>query len=191
MIRTVKSGKKILVLSKYKKKPITTITVEMQQDLEEVFTVKRLNFEKFYAIQTCKIKSSSMTGILNIREEYKLEIEKLNYMNSIQRERKIKLEVLNFPKWKKNSTCYIFSVRPDNVDPDYGAPNWTIDTWVKADYGDIKGTERSVFAIKLRSRYNMSHVYAVWLPDELASDIDKKNNPEDYMELIMKYKFSI
>jgi hypothetical protein len=112
-------------------------------------------------------------------------------MNLKQRERKIKLEVLNFPKWKKDSTCYIFSVRPSKIDPDLGSPNWSIDTWLKVDYGDIVGVEKMASMIKVRAMYNMSHVYAVWLPNELAEIIDEKNNPESHMDLIMKYKFKI
>lgn len=109
-----------------------------------------------------------------------------------QRERKIKLGVLDFPKWKKNSTCYIFSVRPHGVNPDeHENPTWSIDSWMKADYGDIAKTEERVSMIKLRSRFNLSYVYAVWLPNELANSIDVNDNPEDYIDLIMKYKFKI
>ena len=43
----------------------------------------------------------------------------------------------------------------------------------------------------MRSRFNNSHVYGVWLPLELADEIDEDDNPEDYMSILMEYKFKI
>jgi hypothetical protein len=105
-------------------------------------------------------------------------------------ERYIKLSVLNFPEWKKESTCYIFSVRARGMTPETPA-KWEIDTWYKVDYSKPEEAQQSVGAIKLRARFNNAFVYGVWLPNELAKDIDAKNNPEDYYELIMKYKFPV
>ena len=110
---------------------------------------------------------------------------------NLKNKRKIKLQVLDFPEWKKNSTCYIFSVRSHGVDPDIDKPTWSLDSWIKVDYSDLDVSNQAISMIKLRARANMGYVYVVWLPDELALDIDSKNNPEDHMELIMKYKFKI
>lgn len=106
-------------------------------------------------------------------------------------ERYIKLSVLNFPEWKKNSTCYIFSVRALGTSPDSGEPKWNIDTWYKVDYSKPDEAASTVSALKLRARFNNGWVYGVWLPNELAEDINAKDNPEDYYELIMKYKFPL
>lgn len=110
---------------------------------------------------------------------------------NLKTKRKIKLQMLDFPEWKKNSTCYVFSVRPHGVDPDIERPTWTMDTWAKVDYGNLEGTSQTIRMIKMRAKNNMAHVYAVWLPNELAEIIDEKDNPEDFMDLIMKYKFKI
>lgn len=104
--------------------------------------------------------------------------------------RKLKLDVLNFPEWKKNSTCYIFSLRPNGVNPDTTS-TWSIDTWFKVDYGNPDLVYQTVTMIKLRAKFNMSSVYGVWLTNSIATDIDIKDNPEDYMELLMKYRFKV
>jgi len=110
--------------------------------------------------------------------------------NNLRLERKVKLQVLDFPEWKKNSTCFVFSVRPKGIDPDT-QPTWSLDSWFKVDYGNLNATSDTISMIKLRARMNIGHVYAVWLPNELVESIEKDDNPEDYMELIMKHKFKI
>lgn len=108
----------------------------------------------------------------------------------LSKRRKLKLEVLNFPEWKKESTCYIFSLRTRGLSPETN-PKWEIDTWYKVDYSKPEEAEIVCSKIKLKASFNAAIVYGIWLPNDLAKDIDLKDNPEDYMDLIMKYKFKL
>lgn len=114
----------------------------------------------------------------------------MNSKEEEQLKRKLKLQVLDFPEWKKDSTCYLFSIRPSGLHPNSN-PKWIIDSWYKVDYNNPTEVSQCANAIKLRARFNMGFVYGVWLPNELAEDINKDDNPEDYFDLIMKYKFEI
>ena len=99
---------------------------------------------------------------------------------------------LQLPEWKKNSVCYIFSLRPNNISPDSSDKlKWRIDTWFKVDYENVEEATSVIHQIRMRSRFNNSHVYGVWLPLELADEIDEDDNPEDYMSILMEYKFKI
>jgi len=101
---------------------------------------------------------------------------------------------MDMPKWKEDYTCFIFILRGKEMDPDNPAPKnpWSIDSWMKVDYNEPQKVTQAYTMMKMRAQANAnSYPYAVWLPNEIAEQIDEKDNPEEYMELLMKYKFKI
>ena len=102
---------------------------------------------------------------------------------------------MNMPKWKEDYTCYFFILRAKTISPDDDITTndpWRVDAWVKVDYDNPDEVGRNHTGMKMRAQFNEnSHLYAIWLPDDIAEQIDKDDNPDDYMWLLKKYKFKI
>ena len=101
---------------------------------------------------------------------------------------------MDMPKWKEDYTCYLFILRAKELHPDKqieGSP-WSIDSWIKVDYNNPSEVASAHQGMKLRAQYNSnSYLYGIWLPNEFAEMIDEDDNPDDYMDLLQKYKFKI
>ena len=101
---------------------------------------------------------------------------------------------MDMPKWKEDYTCYFFILRANEQHPDKPTPKepWRIDAWVKVDYNEPAAVAANHTGMKMRATANTnSYLYAVWLPNEIAEQIDTDDNPDDYMWLLKKYKFKV
>jgi len=103
--------------------------------------------------------------------------------------RKIKAMRITQPDWKQNSECYIFVVT-SNFNFDTDKSELILKSWAKVDWFNPEKTP-SYNIFKMIATANNGKVFGVWLPKELSEIIDKNDNPEEYLDLIMKYKFQI
>lgn len=71
----VKFDSEVLVISK-NNKTTRVITIETQKDLFK----QRLDFDKFYELQVCILRKSTMSKIIKIRKGYAKELISLNFI---------------------------------------------------------------------------------------------------------------
>ena len=110
-------------------------------------------------------------------------------MDKVQK-RKIAAMRLSQPDWKDDYTAFVFVLRPNgDLDPDKPI-QWRLGAWQEVDYFNPEKVA-SLKIFRLIANANNGRVYGIWLPNEIAKIIKEKDNPEDFMDLIMKYKFDV